>query len=334
MTPVFNTTAGADAGAELSRRLIHAVIRDRGEEVTALLQAGADINWQSRRCKKSLLHIAAEYNRQNAAAALIAAKAPLNLQDYRGYTALASGFSNTAVLRHRDESFPVAKQLLAAGADPNIRNNWGHSAASTPIIFAMHDLVDPMMKNGLDMTTRDRDGRTLLYLATCFRSRSVLRRFIKAGADVNVQDDNGQTPLMKCIEYDLYRHMLTLTAAGARVETADTSGRTALHHAAQAIKPRAVSVLLKYGAVLDEPDAKGKTAMDYAEEALKTWEDICDRRGSSLAPDSDAVKYRDGAREIHALLLKTREDKFRNPFMEGVETVKSMPRIKLKQPGA
>ena len=84
--------------------------------------------------------------------------------------------------------------LLAAGADPNARNNNGE----TPLHRAdSANDVTPLLAAGANLNARDNVGETPLHEATAERSRSadVAAALLAAGADPNARDATGATPL-------------------------------------------------------------------------------------------------------------------------------------------
>jgi ankyrin repeat protein len=90
--------------------------------VEALLQAGADVNQQSRESMK------------------------------------VSALHSSAAARRPD----IAAMLLAKGADPNLRNEAGVTVLHEVAITGQTDLAEMLLKHGGDINARDNSGKTPL----------------------------------------------------------------------------------------------------------------------------------------------------------------------------
>ena len=125
------------------------------------------------------------------------------------------------------------RKLLAAGADPNIANNYGN----TPLHGAAH-------------TVHEACVATLLA----------------AGADPNVVNVNGDTPLLEATMRGHEACVATLIAAGANPNVVNTDGKTLLHSAVCSGHEACVRALIDTGADLNAVDDYGKTLLQLAVE--------------------------------------------------------------------
>ena len=160
------------------------------------------------------------------------------------------------------------RELLLCGANPNhplVEKEPVH-ASPEPLVHAAvriwqsrSDVLDALLKAGIDVDTPDEDGRTALMAAK--KSPALLRLLLAAGANPNHQDSRGYTPLMHRlfgIPSEMPEEGLAiLLDHGAELERRDTYGRTVLMLAilyadrGGLVMARA---LLARGA---EPDARG-----------------------------------------------------------------------------
>lgn len=94
----------------------------KADVVKFLCDSGGDPRLQSKKTGETPLHIATFHHNKNAVAELLnsAAKADVNVQDQHGYTPLL-------IAVHRGAA-DVVEQLLAAGANCNIKDNYGQDA--------------------------------------------------------------------------------------------------------------------------------------------------------------------------------------------------------------
>jgi len=123
-----NLTALVDAGADLNARnsdgltpLQLAADNRSDDAVKILIKLGADINAASTTEKMTALHYAAKNSDTDTLKVLIAARADLNLKDSKGLTAL-----HHAAIEGDDDNVDL---LVAAGADVLAKDNLGRTAA-------------------------------------------------------------------------------------------------------------------------------------------------------------------------------------------------------------
>ena len=85
--------------------------------------------------------------------------------------------------------------------------------------------LDILMARGANIDTRDKDGRTPLFLAPY---RGIAQLLISNGADVNARDKDGKTPLFLVQNIDTAQFLIN---NGADVNAKDKQGRTPLSEA-------------------------------------------------------------------------------------------------------
>ncbi|MEZ0226621.1 MAG: ankyrin repeat domain-containing protein [Alphaproteobacteria bacterium] len=250
----FNEAA-PPAQTALNRALVFAVARGQAEKAAALLKEGANPDWCGSRYKKSLLQVAALHGHKDVVLTLLDAGANPNIQDTIGRTALFETLRNDAL--------DIARLLLEAKADPNLRMKSGLSPAAWPVIRNHCGMIDQLLACGLDLTARDEEDRTLLFRAG-LRNLSAMRKLLAAGAKIDDVNNLKQTPLAHCADNQLVRHMLLLIRKGSAVDTRDYEGNTPLNRASRWGHIRAVKVLLRHGAHTDAPNDEGVTPMQSA----------------------------------------------------------------------
>jgi ankyrin repeat protein len=180
------------------------------DRMTSLIAAGADVN-ATNNLGQTPLHLASEKiglwdNNDPPVNApfqlLIYSKANVNAQDDEGLTPLD-------VLAAADTSFKseATRALLDAGADPNIKDKHGRTAAHWFLSgkWPWEDAgacLDMLAKAGANLNAKDNDGKTPLhYLAglgsqsPMFFIRGIDHIFVTAKVDFNARDNDGDTPL-------------------------------------------------------------------------------------------------------------------------------------------
>jgi len=128
-----------------------------------------------------------------------------------------------------------ARELLAAGADPNLADEAGRTALDSACETGDIDMVSLLLMTGARAQCADADGVTPLHLAATKGSEACVRALIEAGADVNAANVNGVTPLHGLAEMLVTdttpAHLKVaglLIAAGGNLSQIDGRARTPL----------------------------------------------------------------------------------------------------------
>jgi ankyrin repeat protein len=207
----------------------------------------------------------------------------------------AVGFGNTEAIR----------VLVKHGAD--VETDSDLSAGATPLIWAATLCRMPaaqvLLELGAKVGTRDRNGRTALYLAARAGCEEVFRLLLEKGAnpssinyerssilngaclggnktivelllakdpDLEQADARGFTPLLSAAEHGHAEIVKLLLARGADPKAKQDQGMGALHLAAGSGKLELVQLLLDKGANVNEADRVHRTT-SLSNAALRGW---------------------------------------------------------------
>ena len=115
--------------------------------------------------------------------------------------------------------------MLKAGADPNARDEGGH----TPLYMVgsygsdYSEVIATLVKAGADPNARDEDGQTALHqVAQATAHPETVTALIKAGADPNARDEDGNTPLHRAAFHNANPEILTALLEGVLIPTRGT----------------------------------------------------------------------------------------------------------------
>ncbi len=230
------------------------------QEVAEWLAGGGNLHRQSDEASFPLAE-AAYFGNVQAAKALLAAGAPVNIRDARDrnilYYAL-DGMKNN----------PVMPVLLRAGADVNDADGEGRAALYHAFNTGQEGaIIAALLAAGAEVNRANNEGTTPLHLATWYnRNAPVVAMLMDAGADVRAKDGGGRIPLHFAAWHDENQPVvLLLLTAGAAVNAKDAVGQTPLHYAASSnIGNALIRVLLDADAALNPRDKDGKTPLYYA----------------------------------------------------------------------
>lgn len=305
--------AGADVTCEIGIRhaapLIHAIRRKRLEAVESLLAAGASANardpgYQPRETKppdaKAFLADESktyeDYEKISEHHAEVARRYTrrTDLNPIRP-AGTALWFAMTCKLPD------ICAALIAAGADPDVRNHWGATVLVTACLYGydltpeqlgngtwlsvIDELLEPQLVDGVlkpraHVNAVDSRGWTALHEACADRKVDTVRKLLMwqhvAGMDINAgisegsfDCGKGSTPLLLAINPDcLEKRPESLQIArmlldhGANVHATTDRGMTALHIAASDTESAdALRLLLNAGASVHAADEHGCTPL-------------------------------------------------------------------------
>ena len=138
----------------------------------------------------------------------------------------------------------ITALLLAHGADTSYITASGQTLLMAAVQNLNVTLVEYLLKNGADVSVRDKDGNTMLfYVAEALKNRQnlaedellagikrIMELFAQNGVDVNVQNGNGETLLISLAKEKspYYSQLLQiLTEQGLDAGLKDQYGKTA-----------------------------------------------------------------------------------------------------------
>ena len=201
------------------------------------------------------LMLASKNGHTNAVNVLLQYGANVALTDASGFTALHYAckwhgspgvlsclISNGADVDARSSFNPVFSIPSENGyADMNAAKvrtiNTNSDNGVTPLMIAAREgrlnVVTFLIKEGVDVSLPDYDGRTALHFAVGSSDNSceILSCLIENGADINKGRIDNQTPLMVAVKKGHISVATFLIERGADVDLQDENGNTALHHA-------------------------------------------------------------------------------------------------------
>ena len=100
--------------------------------------------------------------------------------------------------------FNSASSALAAGANPNVKNERGWSAMIMAAFEHSFEVFELLVKNGGDINDVNNNGTSVFMFAKtkCFFTQdySFLERILDLGADVNLRDRKRNWTVLKYVE--------------------------------------------------------------------------------------------------------------------------------------
>lgn len=181
-----------------------AVLAGSADVVTVLLEAGADTDWRDRKELMSLRAWAIYKGHSAVQTRLERARAPLGIDDYEALIAL--GF------KRRRSDFLV--KLFTTLLDPL------HFQDRLILLLAartgMVEVVETLVRRGLDVDLADPSGHTALMAAATRDSADIAKLLIAAGADLDRIDSAGKSALAHAEECHAFKAAAVIEQSRAR----------------------------------------------------------------------------------------------------------------------
>jgi ankyrin repeat protein len=235
---------GADVNAKKSQGMtpLHVLVQMwphpdwpenfRERVIILLLDAGADIEAEATRERKTPLYLAAETEKSLDAVKLLLER--------------GADLANIGDLHVRFVAAPFAfdKEELSVwvkenASDINIKSSQGESLLHSAVKAGSIDLVDILLKMRVDVNVKSKTGETALHRAMTDPIPQIVDSLVSYGANINAQNNKGRTPLHilsesvhrggeKPLDVSKRKTFEILLAKGAKVDIADKDGRTPL----------------------------------------------------------------------------------------------------------
>ncbi|KAK7485350.1 hypothetical protein BaRGS_00023449, partial [Batillaria attramentaria] len=224
------------------------------------------------------LHLACRRHDMELAKLFVEAGAPIDRKNWDGHTPLH------LAAWEGDEG--LVKYLVTMKANPNIldKHDRGplHIAAERGHTHIVDLLID---KFKASISSRTKDGSTLMHIASTFGHPDTALAFLKKGVPLLMPNKEGAICLHPAAMRGHVSVIKALLQKGAAVDAKTKSGYTALHLAVEYSRPQVVQILLGFGAQVDlkgGPDgetplhiaARTKEGEKCAEMLLKSGADV------------------------------------------------------------
>jgi ankyrin repeat protein len=279
---------------------------------------------ESKELLSEVLPRAARYGDTALVRSILAERVDL---DHRG------PYDATALTAAADRGLPdMVAELLKAGANPHVTDNYGRGALIFGAGSGNADVVRLLLAAGLKGNEHDKYGDTALMAAAASGNPECVGLLLKSGAKVNARNKRRQTALLSAtsgdagfsvddagrehadVPADMIRRdavVKMLADTGAKINARGWDGETALF----SLEDDAVRELLRHQVNLEVRDNYGETAL--IETVSPSIADLLIKAGAS-------VNARDNKGET--ALIRAAE----NNYVDKIEVLVKAPRIDLE----
>ncbi|MEM7758931.1 MAG: ankyrin repeat domain-containing protein, partial [Cyanobacteria bacterium P01_A01_bin.40] len=251
-----------------NQSLIHAaIIEQRYEIISSLIDIGADVNYEVRYTHTPIFR-AISHGRLDIAQLLIDNGANINIEDNTGehlvFYALYYG------------SIESVRLLIENNAYVDVKNKRGDTLLILAINGNHIELAKSLIANGANVNLKRESGETPLFHAIDQNKLELVKLLIDNGANPNLKNDktyfkdkpdiakfnSEKLPLFNNkINYEIAK---LLIENGAAIDTKDKSGHTSLFFYSKLGNKYIVEDLIKLGANVNTKDRYGRTPLFYA----------------------------------------------------------------------
>ena len=245
-------------GGGYNRTVLHeAAEQDKQEIADYLIQHGAEVNTKDSN-GETPLYVAARVNSVEVAKLLLEHGAKVNTKDNDGLTPLLVATSVNSV--------EVAKLLLQHGAEVNTKSSNGDTPLHRAAYHNSVEVAKLLLQHGVEVYTKNDNGLTPLHIAARHNSVEVAKLLLEHGVEVNTKSSNGDTPLHIAARHNSVEVAKLLLQQEAEVNTKDSNGDTPLHIAARDCDNRVevAKLLIEHSAEVDTKDSNGDTPLHIA----------------------------------------------------------------------
>lgn len=170
----------------------------------------------------------------------------------------------------RNDYFEIVDLLIKLGVDPNIRNNYRETPLHLAVQFKNSQVVDKLLFEGAAVNAQNRKKVSPLHLAASRGKESILHQLIAYNAKINIADENGAKPIHHGVfsgKIEIIRHLLN---SGNSLIECDDRKNNVLHYACDAGDDKLVPYILRYMTVNNNRNIYQETALHRAAEKCST----------------------------------------------------------------
>ncbi len=156
----------------------------------------------------------------------------------------------------------IVDTLLAAGANPDVRDKNKKSLLTYSIETRKFDIANRLIDRKIRLTTQE--SNFLIQKGVAIGDSELVRVVLKAGGNVNQKFDDGMTAVWVAAFNNNREMVSVLAAAGANLNSKDKDGRTILMWAVENNRKELAQVALANGANVNLLDNRKRTALSIA----------------------------------------------------------------------
>lgn len=227
----------------------------------------------------------------------------------------------------RNDNYEVVDLLIKLGVDLNAKNRYGDTPLHLAVQFKNSDTVDKLIFEGANINIQNKKKVSPLHIAASIGNEYVISMLLDHGAKINIADENGMHPIHYAVKSGKRSIIRSLLNCGASLVECDDRKNNVLHHAAESGNDELVIYILRHMLITDSKNIYGQTPLHLASKS-------CSIRGiSALVQAGYNLELKDVNRQtpydIANNNYKTENANFINEFLNSKEYRQKFTKYKL-----
>ncbi|XP_068693983.1 uncharacterized protein [Montipora foliosa] len=151
------------------------------------------------------------------------------------------------------------EKLLSSGVDIDSRDMDGRTPLMLAAESGRENTFRLLIERGSNPSLKDRRGQSVLHYAAHGGSNEIIQELLSRGSDIDSRGKDGCTPLMEAVKFGKESAVRLLIERGSDLTSRDNMRQSMLHLAAQNGRNGIIQELLSRGLDIDSRDRDGDT---------------------------------------------------------------------------
>ena len=164
----------------------------------------------------------------------------------------------------RNEFYEMVDLLIKLGLNVNSKNKYGDTPLHLAVQFKNEDVVQKLIFEGANINSLNKKKMAPLHVAASVGAENIINILLDNGARINISDENGMHPIHYAVKSGKTSVMRAILSCGASLTEVDDRHNNVLHHACESGNDDMVLYLLRQMNITDNKNIYGDSALHLA----------------------------------------------------------------------